>query len=87
MIHELKSPIPMTCEKGSGYAHFMIDRGMEHEFEWVLFLENNEIWSILNSKVRLESNYTYGRIKIKQDEKSKSYQQIKREQNEEKTIT
>jgi len=83
MIHELKSPIPMECEKGKGYAHFMIDRGMEHEFEWVLFLENNEIWSILNSKVRLESNYTYGRSKS--EIRSAIFKEIKREQNEKRT--
>jgi len=87
MIHEIKNPIPMHTEKGHGYAHFMIDRGMEHEFEWVIFLENNEIWSFLNSKVRLESNFTYGRSKNKQDQKLESYQQIKRAQDEEKRIS
>lgn len=58
---QLNPQIPMVTPKGRGYANFLIDRGMEFDNEWIVFLENGEIWSFLNSDVRLEKNYTYGR--------------------------
>ena len=60
---QLNPPIPMITPKGKGYANFLVDRGMEFDNEWIVFLENGEIWSFLNTEVRLESNYTYGRRK------------------------
>jgi hypothetical protein len=54
----------MITPKGKGYANFLIDRGIEFDNEWIVFLENCEIWSFLNNQVRLESNYTYKREKI-----------------------
>jgi hypothetical protein len=51
----------MTTPKGSGYANFLVDRGMEFDNEWVVFLNNGEIWSFLNREVRLEKNITFGR--------------------------
>ncbi len=68
MILQLDPPIPMVTDKGSGYANFLIDRGMEFENEWVIFLDNGEIWSVLNSKVRLCKNITYGRKLDNNDE-------------------
>ncbi len=61
MILQLDPPIPMITPKGHGYANFLVDRGMEYDNEWIVFLSNGEIWSFLNSKVRIEDNYTYGR--------------------------
>lgn len=61
MILQLDPPIPMITPKGKGYANFLVDRGMEFDNEWIVFLENGEIWSFLNNQVRLENNYTYGR--------------------------
>ena len=58
---QLNPPIPMTTPKGKGYANFLVDRGMEFDNEWIVFLENGEIWSFLNKDVRLEKNITYGR--------------------------
>lgn len=58
---QLNPPIPMKTPKGSGYANFLVDRGMEYDNEWIVFLETGEIWSFLNNEVRLEKNYTYGR--------------------------
>ncbi len=51
----------MKTPKGSGYANFLVDRGMEFDNEWVVFLESGEIWSFLNRDVRLEKNITFGR--------------------------
>jgi hypothetical protein len=64
LILQLNPPIPMITPKGKGYANFLIDRGIEFDNEWIVFLENCEIWSFLNNQVRLESNYTYKREKI-----------------------
>ncbi len=62
MILQLNPPIPMITPKGQGYANFLVDRGMEFNNEWIVFLETGEIWSFQNDKVRLEPNYTYDRI-------------------------
>jgi len=61
MILQLNPPIPLKTPKGSGFAHFLVDHGIEFDNEWVVFLDNSEIWSFLNRDVRLENNYTYGR--------------------------
>ena len=61
MMLQLDPPVPMKTPKGKGYANFLVDRGIEFDNEWVVFLENGEIWSFLNHEVRLEKNYTYGR--------------------------
>ncbi len=58
---QLNPAIPLICPKGKGYAHFLIDRGIEHDNEWIVFLDTGEIWSFLNPHVRLQSNFTYGR--------------------------
>ncbi|HLT41234.1 MAG TPA: hypothetical protein VKZ95_00900 [Sphingobacteriaceae bacterium] len=51
----------MKTPRGNGFANFLVDRGMEFDNEWIVFLENGEIWSFLNPEVRLENNYTYNR--------------------------
>ena len=61
MILQLSPPIPMKTPRGNGFANFLVDRGMEFDNEWIVFLENGEIWSFLNPEVRLENNYTYNR--------------------------
>lgn len=62
MIIQLNPPVPMKTPKGNGYANFLVDRGMEFDNEWVVFLDNGEIWSFLNRDVRLEKNITFGRV-------------------------
>lgn len=61
MMIQLSPPIPMNTPKGHGYANFLVDRGMEFDNEWIVFLDNGEIWSFLNRDVRLDNNITYGR--------------------------
>ena len=62
MILQLDPPIPMITPKGKGYANFLVDRGMEFDNEWIVFLESGEVWSFLNSKVRIQDNYTHNRV-------------------------
>lgn len=66
MILELKNPIPVKTPHGDGYAHFLVDHGKENDNEWIVFLDNCEIWSFLNREVRLQKNYTYGRRENKE---------------------
>lgn len=61
MILQLNPPVPMTTPKGRGFANFLVDRGMEFNNEWIVFLDNGEIWSFQNPDVRLPKNYTFGR--------------------------
>lgn len=62
MIIQLQPQIRMHTPKGLGYANFLVDRGMDFDNEWIVFLDNGEIWSFLNSKVRVENNITYDRV-------------------------
>lgn len=61
MILQLTPPIPLHTPKGHGYANFLVDRGMDFDNEWIVFLDNGEIWSFLNDKVRAINNFTYNR--------------------------
>ncbi len=63
MILELQKPFPVSSPRGDGYAHFLVDHGKENDNEWIVFLDNGEIWSFLNRDVRLKTNITYGRVK------------------------
>jgi len=62
MIIQLQPQIRMHTPKGLGYANFLVERGMDFDNEWIVFLDNGEIWSFLNSKVRVENNITYAGI-------------------------
>lgn len=62
MILQLSPVVRMHTPKGPGFANFLVDRGMDFENEWIVFLDNTEIWSVRNSMVRLDNNWTYGRF-------------------------
>ena len=69
MILELQQPIWLTTPKGNALAHFMIDRGIEADLEWVCFQQDTgECWTWDNSEVRAMQNITIGRI-LKKDNK------------------
>ena len=62
-IVQLNPPLPMSTPKGDGYAYFMIDFGQDHHLQWVVFLdENGECWSFENPYIRMQKNYTMGRL-------------------------
>jgi len=61
-ILRLDPPIPLSTPKGNGYAHFLIDEGIENHFFWMVFInETGEIWTFPNTQVRAEKNISLGR--------------------------
>lgn len=62
---QLNPPIPLKTPKGDGWAHFIIDRSQEHHLEWVVFLDDSgECWTFQNPEIRIQYNYTMGRLAI-----------------------
>ncbi len=61
-ILQLDPPLPLLTPKGPGFAHLVIERGIEAHLEWVVFLdESGECWTFENPDVRMQSNLTLGR--------------------------
>ncbi|NBU69896.1 MAG: hypothetical protein EBS53_00355 [Bacteroidetes bacterium] len=59
---QLDPPIPVTTPRGKGYAHILLDYGMEHDLCWVVFLDDTgECWTYRNSEIRAQKNVTFGR--------------------------
>ena len=62
MIQQLNPPIPLDTPKGSGWAHFIIDYGQEHDLQWVCFIDDTrECWTFLNKDIKIQANYTMHR--------------------------
>lgn len=65
MLLQLDPPIPLNTPKGGGFAHLVIDYGMESDLIWVVFLnETGECWSYRNSEVSLSPNITLGANRV-----------------------
>lgn len=62
MILQLNPPIPLDTPKGPGLAHMVIDYSIEHDLNWVVFIEaTGECWTFSNRDVRAVKNITLGR--------------------------
>jgi hypothetical protein len=62
MITQLNPPLPLITPKGNGWAHFLIDYGVEHDLLWVVFQnDTGECWSWLNRDIKLQNNITLNR--------------------------
>jgi hypothetical protein len=60
---QLNPPLPLTTPRGDGFAHFLIDDGLEHDLYWVVMItETGEIWTFANKYVRGQKNITAGRL-------------------------
>ena len=56
---QLNPPIPLETPKGSGLAHLVIDYSIEHNLNWVVFLDKDgQCWTFSNSVVRAQKNIT-----------------------------
>ena len=62
MITQLNPPLPLHTPKGTGWAHFVLDHGVESDLMWVVFLdEDGACWTIPNSEIRMAWNWSLGR--------------------------
>lgn len=64
-IVRINPPIPLNTPKGTAYAHFLIDNGIEDNLHWVCFQDDTgECWTWDNASVRATKNVTLNRTKI-----------------------
>jgi hypothetical protein len=64
MITQLNPPLPLHTPKGPGWAHFVLDHGVEADLMWVVFLdEDGSCWSVPNGDIRMAWNWSLGRRK------------------------
>lgn len=62
-ILQLNPPLPLNTPKGEGFAHVLIDEGLEHDLYWVVMItDTGEIWQFANKYVRGQKNITAGRL-------------------------
>jgi hypothetical protein len=47
--------------KQYGLAHFVENHGLEHHLYWTVFMDNGEIWTLSNDRVRAGNNKTLNR--------------------------
>lgn len=58
-ILQLNPPLWLETPKGQGLAHFVIDPGVEHDLQWVCFInETGEVWTFANPEVQAAKNRT-----------------------------
>lgn len=58
-ILQLNPPLWLETPQGQSLAHFVIDLGMEHDLQWVCFInESGEVWTFGNAEVRAAGNRT-----------------------------
>jgi hypothetical protein len=64
-IVRIDPAIPLLTPKGTAYAHFLIDYGIEDNLHWVCFQDDTgECWTWDNSKIRATKNITVNRTNI-----------------------
>jgi hypothetical protein len=50
-----------------GLAHFVENHGLEHHLYWTVFMDNGEIWTLPNNRVRAGYNNTLDRHEKNRD--------------------
>ena len=59
---QLDPPYPVWTPAGTGFAHILIDNGIEHHLQWVVALdEGGRVLVVQNPEVRFQWNWTMGR--------------------------
>lgn len=59
---QLNPPLCVYTPQGKGYAHIIMDYGLETDLFFVVFLDTTGIcWIYPNKEVRIEQNLTIGR--------------------------
>ena len=60
---QLNPSIPLDTPKGKGFAVAVIDYGLEHSLLWVVAIDaTREVWCVPNSEVRMQTNWSAGRV-------------------------
>lgn len=57
----LDPPIWLETPNGRALAHFIVDRGIEFDNEWVCVHADGAVISWMNPVIRVSSNFTLGR--------------------------
>ena len=79
MFTQLNPPLPLfiPSKNASALAHGIIDYGLEHHLLWVCFLnENGKCWTVPNSDIRMEWNYSMGRVPLSKQDTIKTVDSI-----------
>lgn len=59
LMLQLDPPIPLDTPRGPGLAHIVLDYGIDHDLQWVVFIrDTGECWTFRNSDVRAVTNVT-----------------------------
>ena len=67
-ILQLDPPIPLDTPNGAGMAHLVLDPGIEHDLQWVVFIDaSGACWTYRNRDVRLRPNITMNRHNVQAD--------------------
>lgn len=70
MILQLNPPLPLFSipHQEEGYAHFLLEYGIENYFYFIVALEKTgELWILSNRDVRATKNFTAERPSINKD--------------------
>lgn len=61
---QLEPTIPVeVIGKGKGFAFAVIDYSSEHHLLWIVAMDDTgEIWTVPNPSVRVQNNWTMGRM-------------------------
>lgn len=77
---QLNPMIPVyIIDKGEGYAIAIIDYSQEHHIHFIVAINaTGELWTVNNTKVRLQWNYSIGRIPMKKEVKKSDLKKLEK---------
>jgi hypothetical protein len=58
---QLDPPIPVIVNGSKALAHVLLDYSPEYDLLWVVFTETGECWTVPNSMIRADDNWTFKR--------------------------
>jgi len=58
-------PIYRVSDGMEGYAFLVIDYSQEHNLLFTCAMDNGEVWTLLNSEIRVQKNISLNRLKLK----------------------
>lgn len=58
---KIEPPIYIYGSKGGGWAHWIIDYGLENSLYWVIVNDLGQVWRLPNEQVRFGKNFSMER--------------------------